>query len=116
MRLSSDGRALWQKRYEYGWDWPNAVLQTSDGGFASIGVGWAKDQGILEDLMAMKVSADGTIGGSCNVVQDLNLTPVDTAASVSDTSATVTSTNATVTTTDAVGRTTDASPKYLCQG
>jgi hypothetical protein len=34
--LDSNGKALWQRVYEYSWDWPNAVQQLSNGGFMPI--------------------------------------------------------------------------------
>lgn len=67
LRLAADGRPLWQRRYEYGWDWPNALSPLAGGGFVVAGVAWAKDRGEAEDLWVMRLDRLGRAGSGCGI-------------------------------------------------
>ncbi len=114
LRLDASGEALWQRRYEYGWDWPNAVQTLPDGGFAVAGVAWPNDQELPEDLWMMRLSGEGTAGDTCNPVQELDLSLADTHARVITTTAVVTETDVTPMESHAIVEDTPAEPRYLC--
>lgn len=115
LRLDSSGNALWQRVYEYGWDWPNAVQQLKHGGYVVVGVTWPYDQGLPEDLWVMRLAEDGTIGSSCDIVRDISLERVETDAEPADTTAVVRDTGVTPLESSAFVQDTSAAPDYLCQ-
>ncbi len=116
LRLDAAGNAVWQRRYEYRWDWPNAMVELPDGGFFVVGVAWPNDQGLPEDLWVLKLAADGTIGPSCNLVQNIDLVRVETNVQPATTHASVKNTNVVPQASAAIVRNSPAVPRYLCVG
>jgi len=116
LRLNPGGEVLWQRVYEYAWDWPNAVQQMNDGGFVVVGVTWPHDQDLPENLLVMRLAGDGTIGSSCHLVGDINVNRANTDATPVDTMAVVRDTNVAPYDSSAVVRESLAAPNYLCQG
>lgn len=114
LRLGSGGESLWQRKYEYGWDWPNALTELDDGRFVVAGVAWPADQGREEDLWLMKTASDGTTGASCSNVQSLSASRVATAVQPVDTEATVTTTDVSARASSATLQQSGAAPSYLC--
>lgn len=115
LRLDAKGNALWQRVYEYGWDWPNAIQQLDDGGFVVVGVGWQKDRGEDLDLLVMRLAADGAMGPTCDLVHDLNLKRVDTNATPIPSHAIVKDTHVAPGTSSVRSEDSMATPTYLCQ-
>ncbi|RME05389.1 MAG: hypothetical protein D6803_09035, partial [Anaerolineae bacterium] len=114
LRLDAEGQLLWSRKYEYAWDWPNAVQALEDGGFAVAGVAWPNAQELPEDLWMMRLDAEGQVGGDCGRIQPLQLTVMDTQAVPQDTDARVTETDVRPQDSHAVVTDTDAQPAYLC--
>lgn len=85
LRLDAAGNAIWQKRHEYGWDWPNAIEQTADGRFAVAVVGWPQPADL--ELWAPRLDPGGTIGTCCPLIRDLTLVEVVTSATPTPTGA-----------------------------
>jgi len=113
LRLDSAGAVVWQRTYEYGWDWPNAVRQTPDGGFAVAGVAWPRPGEF--DLWTLRLDPNGLVGSSCSSIQPLNLQVGTTGAIPVDTSATVTDTNTVPRSVVVTARETTGTSSTLCQ-
>jgi len=59
-RIDGDGNELWQHVYDFNaTDWPQAVVQTSDGGFAV--AGYTSSRGNGNDFMLVKLNSDGEL-------------------------------------------------------
>ena len=114
-RVSADGALDWARRYERGFDWPNAIVELPDGKFVVAGVTMTSlsDQ---EDLMLMKTAADGSVGGSCTMVVDHGVSEEVTAASAVPSAAVVTVTDMEAVDTDAVTGVSGQDPNTLCSG
>lgn len=115
LRLGPDGELQWSKRFEYSWDWPNAVQELEDGGFVVAGVAAKYDQDLPEDLWVTRLSEDGSIA-DCDLASDLSLTVEETGATVTDTDASIRDTDAEPRESSATVRETSAAPDYLCGG
>lgn len=115
VRLDAGGEVLWQRVYEYGWDWPNAIRQLRDGGYVVVGVGWRNDLGEDLDLLVMRLAEDGAIGPACTLAGTIDLTRADSSATPIDTTAVVHDTEVTPRTSSAVVQDSPAAPTYLCQ-
>ncbi|MFQ5343267.1 MAG: hypothetical protein ACE5F6_17140 [Anaerolineae bacterium] len=113
LRLDTNGNALWQKVFEYGWDWPNAVQELPDGGYVVAGVAWPNPS--PEDLWVLRLAQDGTIDSSCSFPSDIPLTQDDTDSIITNTNATVTETNVIPQNSSATVQNSSTSPNYLCQ-
>lgn len=116
LRVDKDGALLWQRRYEYGWDWPNALAEMPDGSLVMAGVGWDNDHGQDLDLWVMRLAGDGTVAGSCDVVQSLQVQQTATAVTPTETRATVTDTDAQPQAVQVTVQESGAGPRYLCRG
>ncbi len=114
LRVDQDGRLQWQRRYEYGWDWPNAILEMPDGSLAVAGVGWDNDHGQDLDLWAMRLTPDGMAGASCEVIQSLQVQQSDTTSTPADTHARIQDTGVTPRPAPVTVQETSAVPGYLC--
>ncbi|RME58638.1 MAG: hypothetical protein D6790_11655 [Caldilineae bacterium] len=114
LRVDADGGLTWQRRYEYGWDWPNAIAEMPGGSLAMAGVAWDNDHGQDLDLWVMRLNADGSVAGSCDVVQTLQVQQSESTSTPTDTHATVQDTHATSQVVTPTVRDTSAAPRYLC--
>ncbi|NOX52911.1 MAG: calcium-binding protein [Planctomycetes bacterium] len=115
LRLDANGVAQWTKVFEYAWDWPNAIQQLTDGGYIVAGVAWPNNQNQAEDLVLMRLAANGTVDPSCTRLSDMNLTQTTSTSSPAATNATVRDTAVVPQDSSAVVRDTTAAPNYLCQ-
>lgn len=113
LRLDASGNIVWQERSEYGWDWPNAVQQTSDGGFAVAGVAWPNPNEF--DLWVQKLDSNGAVGASCSSIKGITFNVSNSTATPVNTSATVQNTAATVNTVTPTVRDTSGTSNVLCQ-
>lgn len=68
VKLSLDGKTLWQKMFgSSGSDWPEAIIQSQDGGYVAVGYTPEKDGDITEfhgmrDFWILKLSPEGDNG------------------------------------------------------
>ena len=92
-----------------------AVRPTSDGGFIVAGVAWRNDQNQPEDLVLMRLAADGTVGPSCTRLAEMSFTQTSTRSLPVATNATVKDTAILPRDSSAVVRDTTADPTYLCR-
>ncbi len=116
VRLAADGSLLWQRQFKYGdLDWPNAVLELADGGYAMAGVS-TLDLATTgnQELWLMRLDQDGRLGSGCTVLGDLDLVTAATATTPVGTNATVTTTTATVTVTTAQARAVTLAGRECC--
>ncbi len=116
LRVDREGELRWQRRYEHGWDWPNAVAEMPDGSLVAVGVAWDRARGRDLDLWAMRLTADGRVGAACSAVQDIQVEARTTTAVPVDTNATVQDTRITPRAFPVDVRTSFAMPHYLCAG
>ncbi len=114
-RLSADGQVLWKKRFEKGWDWPNAVRQMDDGSIVVAGVSWPDPEQPF-DLWLTRMGGDGAIGASCDFLAEIEFQVADTNAVVKDTHAVVMDTPVTPEDSAAVVRDTSGHTQMLCTG
>ncbi len=114
LRVNEQGNLVWQRRYEYGWDWPTAVAEMPDGSLALAGVAWDKERGQDLDLWVMRLAADGTVGADCPVVQDVQFEVRTTANAPVETSAVVQDTSVAPRVAPITVRASSATPRYLC--
>ncbi|GIW40783.1 MAG: hypothetical protein KatS3mg076_1360 [Candidatus Binatia bacterium] len=113
-RLDAAGNVIWQRRYEYGWDWPNSVAEGPDGSFWVAGVAWPSPAAEL-DLWVQKLDPQGFVGTSCTSIQGLALSVTDTNVTPVDTNATVLASFATVRSVDPTVADTGGGSAALCQ-
>ncbi len=114
LRIDAQGDLQWQRRYEYGWDWPNAIVEMADGSLAVAGVGWDRDHGRDEDLWAMRLTSTGMAAGTCDSIQELQVLQKDTQSSPHDTHAIIRDTHVIPRAVSIRARATDVRPWYLC--
>lgn len=114
LRVDADGDALWQKLFEYGWDWPNAIQPLEDGGAIVAGVVWPREQHLDLELLVMRLASDGSIGPSCPHLMDLSLVQAVTQSAPLPTNAVVQATHVTPQDSSAKVQDTSAVPNYLC--
>lgn len=112
-RVGPDGTVSWNRRYERGFDWPNSVVELSDGRFVVAGV-TMESLSLQEDLWLMKLESDGTAGASCAPIADQTIAEEVTAVSPVASSATVTDAAITPQTTSASVTDTDEGHAYDC--
>jgi hypothetical protein len=96
MKLSPDGSIEWQKTSGGdNSDLADSIQQTSDGGY--IVAGWAESFGAgrerVPELFVLKLRPDGSLGPSCDLITDTNLSVKDSTATVRDTGAGTSDTN-----------------------
>ena len=117
MKLSPDGSIEWQKTS--GGDNPDladSIQQTSDGGY--IVAGWTESFGAgrerLPELFVLKLRPDGSLGPSCDLITDTNLSVKDSTATVRDTGAGTGDTNVKPRDTSALVLDTNVPAHILC--
>lgn len=115
VRVDTDGNLQWSSKYERGFDWANAVAEFPGGGFAVAGatMNSLSDQ---VDFLMLNMSAEGTIGSSCNLLKNLEVSKKSTSVTPVATQATVTDTNITPQNTSATVKNTENTAKYACSG
>lgn len=80
LRLDSNGNVTWQKTYGgTGNEDGRSILQTTDGRFALAGYTDSFGAG-GGDFWLLMLASDGTIGGTCSVVNNTSITPSTTTA------------------------------------
>ncbi len=114
LRLDSAGNALWKKFYEYGWDWPNAMQETANGGLVVAGVAWPVPADL--DLWVLSLDANGDIGNSCSLINNLSLSEAVTNATAVSSNAVAQNSNATPQATNASVADSSVTANFLCQG
>ncbi len=114
LRLDGAGNALWKKFYEYGWDWPNAMQETSNGGLVVAGVAWPVPADL--DLWVLNLDANGDIGSSCNLINNLSLSEATTNAAAISSNAVAQDSNVTPQPTNASVADSSVAANFLCQG
>ncbi len=77
VRIDAQGAPRWSRRYHTNdMDWPNAVTELPDNGFAMLGVSLPANG--TEDILLARLAPDGTLGASCAITADLPVSPLDT--------------------------------------
>lgn len=115
LRLDARGQVLWQERFESGRDWPNAVRQFPDGGFAVAGVSWPDPEQPF-DLWLSRLDANGSPGTGCAFLQPMAFSIADTADRPRDTQANVQDAPLTVQDSQATAKDTSGHALWLCDG
>ena len=91
LKLSPAGDIEWQKKYGCGLDdHANSIKQTSDGGYIVAG---CKDSFPSPDVWVFKLSSNGELHPSCDLIRTTDVVVTDTNASPEDTSITPQDTN-----------------------
>ena len=82
LKLKADGSIEWQKRYGGGGqDRAVSIQQTSDRGYIMLGEAESFGAG-KGDIWVLKLMPDGSIGPSCNFIDDTNVQGIDSSAAV----------------------------------
>ena len=113
LRLDASGNSLWSKYYEYGWDWPNAMIEAADGSLVVAGVAWPRPADL--DLWVMRLDGNGGVGSSCPLVHDMTLISGSSAVAPVSSNALAQDSNAVPRVTSATSADSSAAANFLCQ-
>ncbi|MEE9487846.1 MAG: hypothetical protein V3W00_03955 [Candidatus Brocadiales bacterium] len=117
LKLGPDGSLEWQKAYKEDYAaMGDSIQQTSDGGY--VVAGWtvhhvAEFENVYQ-LWVLKLRPDGSLGPSCDLITDTNLSVKDGTATVRDTGAGTSDTNVEPRDTSALVLDTNVPAHILC--
>ncbi len=113
IKLYDNGSIQWQKTYGGNDnDETYSIQQTDDGGYIAAGV--TESFGLWRfDFWIIKLNQDGNIN-NCEIINDTNINPVDSNATISDTLVTANDTNEQPTNTSITPEDTNASINQIC--
>ena len=117
LKLSPEGTVEWQKSCGGAhWDWACSIQQTNDGGYVMTGGTMSVGAGVEDspDIWVLKLRPDGSIGPSCDLIRNTDVSGSDSNAIVKASSAAVNDTDAEPQDSSATVQDTDVSVNVLC--
>lgn len=114
IRVDTDGNLIWNKKFEQGFDWANAIDELPDGKLAVAGVTMQSLSDQVEFLL-LKTTDKGTIDSNCEQLQEFIISVGSTSTLPVVTNAVSTNTNITPQNTNADVTETSASQEYYCE-